>query len=126
MPTLPIISIVDDDESVRIAVGSFIRSLGFTVRTFPSAEEFLASPVLDETSCLISDVQMPGMSGLELQKALLARQSRVPVIFITAFPDDGVRRRAEAGGAVGFLSKPFEVEAMIAHLNAALGLRPGS
>lgn len=116
----PTICIVDDDDSVRAAVSSLVRSLGFKVRTYASAEEFLGSPTLDETSCLVSDIQMPGMSGLELQKALAARQCPIPIIFITAFPEDGVRRRAEAAGAVGFLSKPFDGQAMIEYLNAAL------
>ncbi len=120
----PTISIVDDDESVRMAVSSLVRSLGFQVCTFSSAEEFLASPLLAQTSCLVSDIQMPGMSGLELQKALSARDSGIPIIFITAFPEDGVRRRAEAAGAVGFLSKPFDGQAMIEYLTAALGTRP--
>lgn len=124
MTPTPTISIVDDDDSVRTAVSSLVRSLGFKVCTFASAQEFLSSPILEQTSCLVSDIQMPGMSGLELQKELIARQSRIPIIFITAFPEDGVRRRAEAAGCIGFLSKPFDGQAMIEYLNTALEAPP--
>src|SRR5207244_4637860 len=87
------ISIVDDDESVRAAMSSLVRSLGYQACEFASAEAFLASPDLQDTSCLIADIQMPGMNGLELQDALLARQQGVPIIFITAFPADRIRQR---------------------------------
>jgi FixJ family two-component response regulator len=87
-----VISIVDDDESVRTATNSLMRSLGFTAYTFASAEEFLRSLQLNDTSCLISDVQMPSMSGIELQRHLIARGHRTPIIFITAFPDESIRR----------------------------------
>jgi len=121
-----IISIVDDDESVRTAMSSLIRSLGYRAYEFASAEAFLASPRLLDTSCLIVDVQMPGMSGLDLQDALLARQARLPIIFITAFPIDRVRERAEAAGAAGFFSKPVDSQSMIHCLDTALarGKRP--
>ena len=120
VPRVSIISIVDDDESVRVAMSSLVRSLGYQVREFASAADFLASPLRHETACLIADVQMPGMSGLELQDALLARDELVPIIFITAFPADGIRRRAEAAGAVGFFSKPVDSYSIIRCLNAAL------
>jgi FixJ family two-component response regulator len=121
-----VISIVDDDDSVRAAMSSLIRSLGHLAYEFASAEAFLASPRLQDTSCLIVDVQMPGMSGLDLQAALLARQPGLPVIVITAFPADRVRKRAEAAGAAGFFSKPVDSQSMIDCLDAALmrGKRP--
>ena len=126
MSSAAVISIVDDDDSVRVAMSSLIRSLGYLAYEFASAEAFLASPRLQETSCLIVDVQMPGMSGLDLQDALLVRQPRLPVIVITAFPADRVRKRAEAAGAAGFFSKPVDSQSMIDCLDAALmrGKRP--
>src|SRR5262245_50904975 len=90
----PMISIVDDDEAVRNATETLIRSLGYRAATFSSAEEFLRSQRLHETSCLISDVQMPGLNGIELQDRLAAGGHRIPIIFITAFPDDRARDRA--------------------------------
>lgn len=115
-----VISIVDDDESVRAAMSSLVRSLGHEACVFESAEAFLASSRLDDTSCLIVDVQMPGMSGLDLQTELGIRRVRLPIIFITAFPEERVRRRAEAAGAVGFLSKPVDGHTIVECLNAAL------
>ena len=115
------ISIVDDDESVREATKGLVRSLGYGAATFASAEEFLGSDRLRETSCLITDVQMPGIDGVELQKRLLADGYRVPIIFITAFPEDRIRRSVLEAGAVGFLSKPFEEAVLIEHLQTALG-----
>jgi FixJ family two-component response regulator len=115
-----IISIVDDDESVRTAMSSLVRSLGYRAYEFDSAEAFLASPRLQDASCLIVDVQMPGMSGLDLQDALRARNQDVPIIFITAFPVDRIRKRAEAAGAVGFFSKPVDSQSIIHCLDAAL------
>ncbi len=120
MSIAPLISIVDDDESVRVAVSSLVRSLGFRACTFASAEAFLGSPELGETACLVSDVQMPGMGGLELQRVLVERQAGVPVIFITAFPEEPVRQRAESAGALGFLSKPFDGQTLIEHLTLAV------
>lgn len=117
------IAIVDDDDSVRAAVGSLVRSLGFSVLAFSSAEAFLASPGLHKADCLISDVQMPGMSGPELQAELAAAGHSLPVIFITAFPEECIQRRVEAAGAFGFLAKPFDGQAMIRSLEAALGSR---
>jgi FixJ family two-component response regulator len=97
-----------------------MRSLGFAAFAFASAEEFLASPRLNDTSCLVVDVQMPGMSGLELQSVLATRHRRMPIVFITAFPEERIRKRAEAGGAVGFFSKPVDPHALILCLDAAL------
>jgi len=114
------IAIVDDDEHVRYATKSLLRSLGHLVVTFATAEEFLNSDQLLETSCLITDVQMPGMSGIELQARLKAEAHRIPVIVMTAFPDDGVHHRAIQQGASCFLTKPFSPETLTACLDRAL------
>jgi len=116
----PIISIIDDDESMRCAVKSLVTSLGFGAYTFASAEKFLQSPHLDHTSCVITDLQMPGLSGVELQKSLLAQGRRIPIIFVTAFPEERLRARAMAAGAVGFMSKPFESETLIKLIDKAM------
>jgi len=117
----PVISIIDDDPSVRKATDGLVRSLGYRSLTFASAEDFLESDHIDDTSCVITDVQMPGLSGVELQSVLIARGARLPMIFITAFPEDRIRRSVLEAGAVGFLSKPFEEAVLIEHLQAALG-----
>lgn len=109
MTEIPLISIVDDDDTVRAAIESLVRSLGFKTRTFASAELFLQSSSLSETRCLILDVQMPNMGGIELQDHLSKLGFEMPIIFITAYPDESVRQRALQAGAVGFLLKPFEV-----------------
>jgi FixJ family two-component response regulator len=109
----PTISIIDDDESMRCAMKSLVASLGLDAYTFASAEEFLQSPHLDDTSCLITDLQMPGMNGIELQKLLLAQGRRIPIILVTAFPEERMRTRAIEAGALGFLSKPFETQTLI-------------
>lgn len=114
------ISIIDDDDSVREAAASLVRSLGLRVSTFASAEAFLQSPDLSASHCVITDVQMPGMSGIELQEHLVREGHRTPVILMTAFPEERVRRRAMAAGAIGFLSKPFDGSDMIACLETAL------
>ena len=108
-----IVSIVDDDASVRAAMQSLLRSLGFVAFVFESAEDFLRSPRVDDSSCLITDVQMQGMSGLDLQDRLIAQGSRIPMIFITAFPEQNIRSRAQASGALGFLEKPFVARTVI-------------
>ena len=115
------ISIVDDDASVREATKGLVRSLGYKAATFGSAEEFLGSERLHDTACLITDVQMPGLSGVELQSRLIEDGHRMPVIFLTAFPEDRVRDRALGAGAYGFLSKPFDEENLIGCLTRALG-----
>ena len=120
MQNTPLIAIVDDDEAVRLALRSLVRCLGYASNVFASAEEFLESPQLSETSCLISDVQMPGMNGIELQSRLKNRDCRTPVIFVTAFPDERSRARAFEAGAIGFLEKPFEGCAMIELIEKAL------
>ena len=114
------ISIVDDDKSVREAARALIRSLGYSAVTFASAEEFLESGRLHDTACLITDVQMPGMSGVDLQSHLTASGRCPPVIFVTAYPEASVRDRAMGAGAIGFLSKPFTEDSLIACLDRAL------
>lgn len=114
------ISIIDDDASVRAATNRLVRSLGYIACTFASADEFLRSPQLDTTSCVIADIQMPGMSGVELQDLLLAQGRRLPIIFVTAFPDENVRARALDAGAVCFLSKPFDGATLVKYLDVAL------
>jgi len=116
----PIISIVDDDESVRVATEGLVRSLGFVARIFDSAEAFLRSNDLHETGCLVVDVQMPQMSGLELQSALRAKGFQTPIIFVTAFPEERYKEQAFKDGAIGFLNKPFDSQALIELLTAAL------
>jgi FixJ family two-component response regulator len=101
------IAIVDDDAAAREATGNFIRSLGYCAALFGSAEEFLASEGVHTSDCLISDVRMPGMSGVELQQRLIDGLSEIPVIFVTAFAEEHVRRRVLAAGAYGYLTKPF-------------------
>jgi FixJ family two-component response regulator len=114
------IAIVDDDQAVRDAMKTLVRSLGYHTSTFGSAEEFLKSENLHDTSCLITDVQMPGLSGLDLQDRLIARGHRIPIIFITGHPDDTARTRAMNAGAVGFLSKPINQDRFIRCLGKAL------
>jgi CheY-like chemotaxis protein len=117
---VPIISIVDDDASVRIATARLLRALGFSAHAFASAKEFLASPRFKETACLIADIQMPGMSGVELQEYLIAHGHRTPIIFITAFPEDQIRQQAMNSGAIGFLSKPFDETRLLQCVEQAL------
>ncbi len=118
------ISIVDDDASFRDATTRLVRSLGYAVESFASAEEFLQSHRLEHTACLITDVQMSGMSGLELQAALLAQGSRLPIIFVAADPGADSRAQAIAAGALAFLNKPFREENLISFLAQALVGRP--
>jgi|SRR5580692_11576505 FixJ family two-component response regulator len=117
----PVISIVDDDESIREATRSLVRSLGYDAATFCSAEEFLSSGKINRTTCLITDVNMPGLSGVELQDRLIADGHCLPVIFITAFPDARLRIKALKAGAVGYLNKPFSEDRLIEYLNTAIG-----
>ena len=121
MTSLPLVSIVDDDESVRESLRGLIRSIGLGVETFASAEDFARSAQLENTDCLILDVRMPGMSGLDLQRELVASERHIPIIFITAHgSDEGVRTRALRDGAVAYLSKPFSEDALLEAVNAAL------
>jgi FixJ family two-component response regulator len=114
------ISIVDDDVFVRESIRTLVESLGYEVATFESAERFLESERLPQTSCLITDLQMPGLSGLDLQGRLIGDGHCIPVIFVTAFPDEKFRVRAMRAGAVGFLSKPFDESLLISCLDSAL------
>ena len=125
MSKLPLVAIIDDDASVRVTTDSLVRSLGYTVYTFPSAEEFLQSGRIDDLSCVIADVQMHGMSGVELQGHLLAQGYRVPFIFFTAFPDERIRAQALKAGAICYLTKPFDGDSLIQGLQAALKKHEG-
>ena len=118
--TLSAISVIDDDASVRAATDNLLSSHGYMVHTFASAEEFLQSARLDDSSCVIADVQMPAMSGLDLLTHMRAQGYAVPFIFITAFPEESVRARALKAGAIGFLAKPFAGPTLIKCLVAAL------
>jgi FixJ family two-component response regulator len=120
MPSSSLISIVDDDDSVRESLSGLIRSVGFGALVFASAEEFLNSNHLSDTDCLILDVRMPGMNGLELQRRLAASHTSIPVIFITAHGDEEARVRALNGGAVEYLLKPFSEEALLKAIDTAL------
>ena len=113
MSTISVISVVDDDASVRAATSKFLRSHGYTVQAYSSAEDFLRSGRLNDTSCVIADVQMPGLSGLELLTIMRAQGHGVPFILITAFPNETIRIRALQAGAICFLPKPFAGPALI-------------
>jgi len=115
-----LISVIDDDESVRRTTTRLIESFGFRAAAFESAEDFLGSGYLNDTSCLIVDVQMPGMNGLQLQSQLAAAGCNIPIIFITAFDDKESRRRAMQAGAVAFLGKPFNDEQLLESIRLAL------
>jgi FixJ family two-component response regulator len=115
-----IVSIIDDDASVRGGTENLVTSLGFIACVFESAEDFLLSSRLEDTFCLITDVQMPGMSGLELQSQLISRGLHVPIIFITGFPEQSARERALGAGAVAYLEKPYDAGAMTGLLRGLL------
>lgn len=115
-----LVVIVDDDDSMRSAVEDLLEAVGLRAKTFASAEEFLKSGKQHETACLIADIRMPGMSGLELQAHLNAERCRVPIIFITAHGDEKMRLQARREGAVEFLSKPFDNEVLLDGVRAAL------
>ena len=117
----PLISVVDDDESVRESLPDLLNEFGFEAQTFSSAEEFLASASIAETSCLVLDVAMPGMTGPDLQRELTLRERAIPIVFITAHRDSAVRLRLIAQGAVDCLFKPFEPTDLLKALNTALG-----
>jgi FixJ family two-component response regulator len=118
------IAIVDDDESVREAAVSLFRSMGLEAVGFASAEEFLSSDGVERASCLVLDLQMPGMGGLRLQSHLAAMGRQIPIVFITAYSDEATRSRALKSGAVMFLTKPFSEEDLLGGLRSALG--PGN
>ena len=116
----PLISIVDDDESVRTALKSLIDSVGFRAEVFCSGEEFLKSPYVFQTDCLIADVRMPGMTGLELQERLHAAGSSVPIVFISAHDDKEARARGLRDGAIAFLQKPFSEDSLLGAISDGL------
>jgi FixJ family two-component response regulator len=118
-----LVSVVDDDESVRESLPDMLRQLGFAAQAFSSAEAFLASEVVAETSCLILDIAMPGMSGPDLQQELKRRRQEIPTIFITAQGDESVRRHMLARGAAECLFKPFSETALIDALNIAFRIK---
>ena len=120
MPEVPLISIVDDDASLRNSLDNLIRSAGLRVQLFSSAEAFLASSQARNTACLIVDVQMPGMNGLDLQHKIVSSNWHIPIIFITSHQDTGLRMRAIEAGAVSFLYKPFREEELPQAINAAV------
>ncbi|HET6976391.1 MAG TPA: response regulator [Pyrinomonadaceae bacterium] len=117
---MPLISIVDDDESVRQAVKSLIDSVGFRAEVFQSGEEFLNSPYLLQTDCLIADVRMQGMSGLELQERLSAAGRSIPIVFISAHDDKDARARGLRAGAIDFLQKPFSEDSLLGAISVCL------
>ena len=121
MISVSLISIVDDDESVRESLEGLLKSVGFRVEAFALAGDFLNSSALHATDCLILDVRMPGMSGPELQRKLITSEHSVPIIFITAHGDEAVRARVLGDGAVDCLLKPFNEDALLNAVNAALG-----
>lgn len=118
-PRTAVIAIVDDDHSVREALTGLVRSLGYGAKAFERAEDFLKSK-RRRVSCVIADVQMPGVTGLELHQRLSTSAEPVPTILITAYPDDGVRERALAAGVIGYLSKPFDENDLLACIRSAL------
>jgi FixJ family two-component response regulator len=121
--SLALIAVVDDDASIRAATDSLLRSRGYAVLAFESAEDFLRSAELNGTSCVITDVRMPVMGGIELQSILRAQGCTIPFIFITAFPERVVRAQAMNGGATCFLTKPFDAPTLIKYVEIALGSR---
>jgi len=116
----PFLSVVDDDEMLRESLPDLLREFGFAARAFSSGQEFLSSDFLGQTRCLILDVAMPGMSGLDLQEELNRRGRAIPIIFITGQKDEDIRERALRQGAVKFLYKPFSDDALLDAVNAAL------
>jgi FixJ family two-component response regulator len=120
MPSIPLISIVDDDDALRSALENLMRAAGLRAQGFSSAEAFLRSEQLHETGCLILDVRMPGMSGLELQRQMAVGNSHIPVIFITAYAADNRRNQALEAGAAAFLYKPFQEGELLNAIDAAL------
>jgi FixJ family two-component response regulator len=125
LSTVSVVAVIDDDASVRTATDNLLCSHGYLVDTFASAEEFLQSARLSDSACVIADVQMPAMSGLDLLIHMRAQGYAAPFIFITAFPEESVRARALRAGAICFLAKPFAGPALINCLEAALNRQRG-
>ena len=124
MSTSSLISVVEDDDAVRESLRRLIRSVGYAVEAFSSAEQFLNSDQFRETRCLILDVKLPGLDGLELQRQLIANRYEIPVIFITAHGDNAARVRALRNGALEYLFKPFSEEALLDAIKMSLTARP--
>ncbi len=120
MTAVPVISIIDDDASIRAGLNNLVRSLGYIAWTFASAEDFLTSTQLNDTWCVIADVRMPAMNGIQLQILLRDRGCRVPFIFITALPEEHSRRQALSDGAVCYLAKPFDESVLLSCLDTAV------
>jgi FixJ family two-component response regulator len=120
VPGGPLISVVDDDEAFRNSLDDLVQSIGFRTQGFPSAEAFLSSSQALDTACLILDVRMPGMNGLDLQRRIVEARWSIPIIFITSHADDDARARALEVGAVAFLYKPFREEQLLNAIDAAL------
>jgi two-component system, LuxR family, response regulator FixJ len=118
-----VVAIVDDDQPLREALASVMKAAGFSARTFASAEEFLACKDCDETSCLVLDVRLPGMSGIELQKHLLQSDRRLPIVFITAHGDASLRDSLMRAGAFAFFNKPVRSDALLREIRRATGTR---
>ena len=114
------VAVVEDDDSVREATKHLLRLLGYATASFASAEDFLRSGRVCDTACLITDVHLPGMSGVELQSRLILDGHRMPIIFITAFPEEAIRARVLRNGALGYLSKPLQEQSLITCLDQAL------
>jgi FixJ family two-component response regulator len=119
-----LVAIVDDDELVRQALDSLLKAAGYMAETFASAEDFLDSIPMNDTACLILDVRLPGMSGIELQRRLRAKNNGIPIIFVTAHGDATTRDRAIEDGAVGFLTKPVRRQTLLDAIHAALEYGP--
>lgn len=120
MTNTPLVAIVDDDETVGEAIKEFIETAGLSARAFASAEAFLDSECVAQTSCLVADVQMPGLDGLQLHRKLISAGRNIPVIFITAFPTEAVRTRALQAGAICFLKKPFDPTVLLEGIRSAI------
>jgi FixJ family two-component response regulator len=120
MRRAPLIAVVDDDDALRNSLDDLLQSVGFRVHGFASAEAFLQAQPAPETACLLLDVRLPGMNGLELQRQLGVMHRRIPIIFVTAYADDGVRAHAPAAGAIAVLSKPCREADLLHAIDAAL------
>lgn len=121
MSASPLVCIIDDDDSLRAALVGLVRSVGYEARGFASAEAFLQSGAIDACACLVTDIQMPGMTGVELKEHLTARHIDLPVIMITGRPDPSLEDKARAAGAAGFMRKPFDASDLIRYLDKAMG-----
>mgnify|MGYP000444830930 CR=1 FL=1 len=126
MTVTQLIAVVDDDASARDAIAALVKAFGFVVAAFCSGADFLASPERRNTICLIADMQMPEISGLELFLTLLETGVAIPTVLVTAYPDDATRRRALKAGVIGFLAKPVDSETLLACLRRAVGIEPGA